>query len=53
MPQKKYLINLNEEDRQRLPRLTREGRAKTRQFKRAAIVQKADEGLKEEIKQGP
>lgn len=45
MPRKKYLINLNEEERQTLEALTRKGKAKARQFKRAMILLKADEGL--------
>jgi transposase len=45
MPCKKYLINLNDEERQMLEALTRKGQAKARQFKRAMILLKADEGL--------
>ena len=45
MPRKKYLINLNDEERQTLETLTRKGKAKARQFKRAMILLKANEGL--------
>jgi transposase len=45
MPRKKYLINLNEEERETLQTLTRKGKAKARQFKRAMILLKAYEGL--------
>jgi len=45
MPRKKYVINLNEEERQTLETLTRKGKVKARQFKRAMILLKADEGL--------
>jgi transposase len=47
MPQKKCLINLNAEERQTLLDLTRKGNIKARQFKRAMILLKADEGLSE------
>jgi len=45
MPRKKYLINLSAEERQQLTELTRKGSIKARQFKRAMILLKADEGL--------
>jgi len=45
MPRKKYLINLNEEERQTLETLIRKGKAKARQIKRAMILLKANEGL--------
>jgi hypothetical protein len=45
MPRKKYLINLSAEEQQQLTELTRKGTAKARQFKRAMILLKADEGL--------
>ena len=45
MPRKKYLINLNAEGRQKLLDMTRKGTLKARQFKRAMILLKADEGL--------
>ena len=45
MPRKKYLINLSDEDRENLLQMTRKGTLKARQFKRAMILLKADEGL--------
>ena len=45
MPRKKYLINLTVEECQTLVDMTRKGSAKARQFKRAMILLKADEGL--------
>ena len=45
MPRKKYLINLNEDDRQELLQMTHKGTVKARKFKRAMILLKADEGL--------
>ncbi len=45
MPRKKYLINLSDEDRENLVQMTRKGTFKARQFKRAMILLKADEGL--------
>jgi transposase len=45
MPRKKYLINLSDEERQTLLDMTRKGKIKARQFKRAMILLKADEGL--------
>ena len=45
MPRKKYLIKLSDEDRDRLEQMTRKGSLKARQFKRAMILLKADEGL--------
>lgn len=45
MPRKTYLINLSEEDRATLQEMTRKGSLKVRQFKRAMILLKADEGL--------
>lgn len=45
MPRKKYLINLCAEEQQQLTELTRKGTVKARQFKRAMILLKADEGL--------
>jgi hypothetical protein len=44
MPRKKYLSNLNDEERQRLFDLTRKGTLKACQFKRAMILLKANEG---------
>ena len=45
MPKKLYLINLNEEEQQTLLDMTRKGRIKARQMKRAMILLKANEGL--------
>lgn len=45
MPRKKYLINLNKEERELLEEMTRKGSVKARKFKRAMILLKADEGL--------
>jgi transposase len=45
MPRKKYLINLNDEERQALTELTHKGEIKARKFKRAMILLKADEGF--------
>jgi transposase len=45
MPRKKYLINLSAEEQQQLTELTRKGSMKARQFKRAMILLKANEGL--------
>ena len=45
MPRKKYLINLTDEERQKLVEMTRKGAIKARKFKRAMILLKADEGL--------
>lgn len=44
MPRKKYLINLNEEERQFLLEKTSKGKINARQMKRAIILLKADEG---------
>lgn len=45
MPRKKYLINLTDDDRELLEQMTRKGSLKARQFKRAMILLKANEGL--------
>lgn len=45
MPQKKYIINLSDEERNDLMQLTRKGTIKARQFKRAMVLLKANEGL--------
>ena len=45
MPRKKYLINLSDDDREMLEQITRKGSLKARQFKRAMILLKANEGL--------
>ena len=44
MPRKKYLINLSDEDRKTLLEMTHKGTLKARQFKRAMILLKANEG---------
>jgi len=48
MAWKKYVINLSDEERQQLLEMTRKGTLKARQFKRAMILLKADEGLTDE-----
>ncbi len=45
MPKKKYLINLNDEERNTLANLICKGEIKARKFKRAMILLKANEGL--------
>jgi transposase len=45
MPRKKYIINLNDDEREQLLEMTRKGELKARKFKRAMILLKADEGL--------
>ena len=45
MPRKKYFINLSDDDRTKLEQMTRKGSLKARQFKRAMILLKANEGL--------
>ena len=45
MARKKYLITLSAEEQQQLTDLTRKGKAKAREFKRALILLKANEGL--------
>jgi transposase len=45
MPKKTYLINLSDADRTQLEEMTRKGSLKARQFKRAMILLKANEGL--------
>jgi transposase len=44
MPRKLYLINLNEEEHQTLLEMTRKGKIKARQMKRAMILLKGNEG---------
>ena len=44
MPRKKYLINLNEEERQILLEKTSKGKINARQMKRAMILLNANEG---------
>lgn len=45
MARKKYMIDLNEEECKKLEEMTRKGTLKARQFKRAMILLKADEGM--------
>jgi transposase len=45
MPRKKYLINLSADEQQQLTELTRKGSLKARQFKRAMLLLKANEGM--------
>jgi transposase len=45
MPRKLYLINLSEDEQSQLLEMTRKGSIKARQFKRAMILMKANEGL--------
>ena len=45
MAWKKYIIELTDEERQKLLEMTRKGEIKARKFKRAMILLKADEGL--------
>ena len=45
MPKKLYHINLNDEEQQTLFEMTRKGKIKARQMKRAMILLKANEGL--------
>jgi len=45
MPKKLYLIKLNDEEHKSLLEMTRKGKIKARQMKRAMILLKANEGL--------
>jgi len=45
MPKKLYRIDLNDEERQSLLEMTRKGKIKARQMKRAMILLKANEGF--------
>ncbi len=45
MPKKLYHVNLNDEEQQTLIDMTRKGKIKARQMKRAMILLKANEGL--------
>ena len=47
MPREKHLINLNKEERELLEDMTRKGSLKAHKFKRAKILLKADEGLRD------
>ena len=48
MPMKKYIIDLTEDERNELQTLTSKGILGARKLKRALILLKADEGLKDE-----
>jgi transposase len=48
MPAKKYHVKLTPEERQELLELTSKGRINARKMKRAQVLLKADEGLKDE-----
>jgi len=48
MPAKKYIVKLTDEERQHLLDLTSKGTIGARKMKRAQILLKADEGLKDE-----
>jgi len=48
MPAKLYRVNLTPEERQELLELTSKGRINARKMKRAQVLLKADEGLKDE-----
>jgi len=48
MPAKRYRVSLTPEERQELQELTSRGRIKARKMKRAQVLLKADEGLKDE-----
>ena len=47
MPAKKYMVKLTDEERQCLLELTSRGEVRARMMKRAQILLKADEGLKD------
>ena len=48
MPAKRYRVSLTPEERQELVELTSKGRINARKMKRALVLLKADEGLKDE-----
>ena len=48
MPAKKYVVKLTDDERQQLVDLTSKGTIGARKMKRAQILLKADEGLKDE-----
>jgi len=48
MPAKKYLVNLEPEEREQVLDMTRKGAISARKLKRALILLKADEGWKDE-----
>ena len=45
MPNKVYIVDLTDEERQTLEDITRKGQTKARKFKRAMVLLKADNGL--------
>lgn len=45
MPRKKYIVDLNEEERQMLKEMTSKGEIKARKMRRAQLLLKADEGM--------
>ena len=47
MPAKKYIVRLTDDERQKLLNLTSRGEVRARVMKRAQILLKADEGLKD------
>ena len=47
MPAKKYKVELSKEERQELTGLTSKGQVRARKMKRAQVLLKADEGLKD------
>lgn len=47
MPAKKYIVKLSEEERKHLHELTSRGEVRARVMKRAQILLKADEGMKD------
>jgi transposase len=47
MPKKRYIVNLTGEERKELLKFTSRGEIKARKMKRAQILLKADEGLKD------
>lgn len=48
MPAKKYIVKLSLEEREELLKLTSKGKINARSMKRAQILLKADDGLKDE-----
>ena len=47
IPKKRYIVNLTSEEREELLKLTSKGEIKARKMRRAQILLKADEGLKD------
>jgi hypothetical protein len=48
MPAKKYIVKLEQNERERLLEMTRKGEISARKMKRALVLLKADEGWKDE-----